>query len=310
MERFKHLAVYYAGRPGDRAALLRAGAIAERNRARVSIVAGVEPIAGVAQLLLGKERAEQFVAARQQELQHALNADLGRLGLKPAPLHCLSGTPAVETIRFILQHGCDLLVKFRREPEQGRAISPTDKQLLRKCPVPVLLLTASRKKRFARILAAVDPDPSQPARLELHRTVLKLAVSLAEREQAALDVVHAWDAFSAATLQGPRFRLSAAELQRIIEQEQQVYRGWIDELLAAHAGGDVSIRTHLLQGDPPATIIDLARRRRSDLLVMGTVARGGLPGLLIGNTAETVLDSIGCATLTVKPPDFVCPITP
>jgi len=310
MERFKHLAVMYAGRPGDRIALLRAASIAVRNRARISTVAVVEPISGVAHLFLGKERAEQFISARYQELQTRLDADLKRLGLKPAPLNFLVGTPAIEAIRFIQRQGCDLLVKFRREPEQGGTISVTDKKLLRKCPIPVLLLSESRKKRFSRLLAAIDPDPSQPARLDLHRNVLKLAISLAEREQADLDVVYAWDAFSAATLQGPRFKLTAAELNAIVDKERQMYQGWMDELLAPHQEAGIRIRQHLLQGNPPATIIALARRRRSDLLVMGTVARGGLPGLLIGNTAETVLDSIGCATLTVKPPDFVCPIAP
>jgi nucleotide-binding universal stress UspA family protein len=47
---------------------------------------------------------------------------------------------------------------------------------------------------------------------------------------------------------------------------------------------------------------------RPDLVVMGTVSRGGIPGLLMGNTAERLIDRIDCALLTVKPQDFVCPI--
>ena len=38
-----------------------------------------------------------------------------------------------------------------------------------------------------------------------------------------------------------------------------------------------------------------------DLIVMGTVARSGISGALMGNTAESVLDRIGCAVLAVKP---------
>lgn len=309
MERFKHLAVLYAGLSDDRTTLLRAKAIAERNRAKISAVAIVEPVSGVAQMLLGKQRVDQLLAVRQHELQAALDADLKRLELKPLRLNFLSGSPAIETIRFILRERCDLLVKVREKPETDRAIATTDRKLLRKCPVPVLLLKAGRKQRFTRILAAVDPDPSQPERLELHRNVLKLAVTMAEREAATLDVVHAWDFFSTATLQGPRFKLTADELQAIFAEQRQECQGWMAELLAPHAAAGVRIRSHLIQGDAPRVIIDLASKRRSDLLVMGTVARGGLPGLLIGNTAEVVLDSVACATLTVKPPDFVCPIT-
>jgi universal stress protein E len=310
MERFKNIAVVYAGERSDRAALLRASAIAGKNRAKLQVVAVIEPITGVAQLLLGKERVEQFASGRQQELQAALDADLKRLGLAPLRLHCLSGATAIETIRFMQSAGCDLLVKVRGEPEKNRSIAVTDRKLLRKCPVPVLLLRGDRKKKFARILAAVDPDPDVPMRLDLHGNVLKLAITMAEREQAFLDIVHAWDIFSAATLQGPRFKLTTEELNEIVAKEVEMRRGWIEKLLAPYAGVNIKSRIHLIQGDPSQVLIDFARQRKSDLLVMGTVARGGLPGLLIGNTAEGVLDSVDCATLTIKPPDFVSPITP
>jgi nucleotide-binding universal stress UspA family protein len=45
-----------------------------------------------------------------------------------------------------------------------------------------------------------------------------------------------------------------------------------------------------------------------DVLVMGTVARGGIPGMLIGNTAERVLRKLPCSVLTVKPDGFESPV--
>ena len=53
---------------------------------------------------------------------------------------------------------------------------------------------------------------------------------------------------------------------------------------------------------------ELVARHRINLLVMGTVARDGVSGLIIGNTAETVLDVVRCSVLAVKPPGFVSPI--
>lgn len=42
---------------------------------------------------------------------------------------------------------------------------------------------------------------------------------------------------------------------------------------------------------------------------MGTLARGGITGLLMGNTAEQVLDSIQqSSVLTLKPEGFVTPV--
>ena len=41
---------------------------------------------------------------------------------------------------------------------------------------------------------------------------------------------------------------------------------------------------------------------------MGSVARAGIPGMLIGSTAESVLGDVDCSVLTVKPDGFISPI--
>lgn len=43
-----------------------------------------------------------------------------------------------------------------------------------------------------------------------------------------------------------------------------------------------------------------------DLVIMGTLARSGLKGIVIGNTAESVLGALNCPVLRVKPIGFVC----
>jgi len=65
---------------------------------------------------------------------------------------------------------------------------------------------------------------------------------------------------------------------------------------------------HVLSGDPREVLPRLASRLRIGLIVMGTVARTGLPGLFMGNTAETILQSVGCSVLAVKPEGFVAPV--
>ena len=42
---------------------------------------------------------------------------------------------------------------------------------------------------------------------------------------------------------------------------------------------------------------------------MGTVARTGVPGFIMGNTAETMLQQIDCWVLAVKPEGFLTPVT-
>ena len=41
---------------------------------------------------------------------------------------------------------------------------------------------------------------------------------------------------------------------------------------------------------------------------MGTISRTGIPGILVGNTAEKLLERVDCSLLTVKPEGFVSPV--
>lgn len=66
---------------------------------------------------------------------------------------------------------------------------------------------------------------------------------------------------------------------------------------------------HLLRGQPRSVIPDLAAQLRADLVVMGTVSRTGIPGLIMGNTAEIIIGRISCSVLAVKPPGFASPVT-
>ena len=68
---------------------------------------------------------------------------------------------------------------------------------------------------------------------------------------------------------------------------------------------------HLLHDEigPGRAISELAKKQDVDLIVMGTNARTGVFGALMGNTAEQVIDRIECSVLAVKPDDFVSPVT-
>lgn len=54
----------------------------------------------------------------------------------------------------------------------------------------------------------------------------------------------------------------------------------------------------------------LAKDIGAGLVVMVTVAITGVPGFIIGNTAETILNHLDCAVLAINPPGFVTPILP
>ena len=83
--------------------------------------------------------------------------------------------------------------------------------------------------------------------------------------------------------------------------------------VTSHLGQDVlnylKPQTHLVKGWARKEIPALAKQIEADLVVMGTVARTGVPGFIMGNTAETILNQIDCSVLAIKPPGFVTPVT-
>jgi len=44
----------------------------------------------------------------------------------------------------------------------------------------------------------------------------------------------------------------------------------------------------------------MAKEIGADLVVMGTIARTGIPGFITGNTAESILNQIYCSVLEIK----------
>lgn len=56
-------------------------------------------------------------------------------------------------------------------------------------------------------------------------------------------------------------------------------------------------------------IPELVKEHQIDLVMMGTVGRTGIPGFLMGNTAEMILNRIDCSVLAIKPEGFVTPVT-
>ena len=71
----------------------------------------------------------------------------------------------------------------------------------------------------------------------------------------------------------------------------------------------LNLRKHLVKGPAHKEIPIVAKQIEADLVVMGTVARTGVPGFIMGNTAETILNQVECSVLAIKPAGFITPIT-
>ena len=244
-----------------------------------------------------------------EERLHALSKIAGNEGVE-IKTRVVTGTAFIEVIQEVFKGGHDLVIKSA-EGRGGLSVilfGSTDLHLLRKCPCPVWIIKPSKRKQYARILAAVDPDPSEPDNAGLNKQILELASSLAAREHSELHILHAWYFTHESALRSGRYKVPKAEVDRMVKDMRIQHKLWLDNLLAQHDFQGLALKVHLLKGDPGDVIPVIAHKKRVELIVMGTVARTGIPGFIIGNTAEKALNAVDCSVLAVKPDSFVTPV--
>jgi len=307
MKRFKNILFVADREDGLDAALQRAVALSQSNDARLTVM-DVTPDSGLADYIRRSYAIDLNAQLREQRLMalEALTQPYTEAGISLYTT-VVTGAPFLEVVRAVQRNAHDLVMKVA-QPPAGLATSllgSTDMHLLRKCPCPVWIDRAGGS-RYRRLLAAVDPFDDESG--ELQRLIMDLATSLAEREQARVDVVHAWELPGESILASGRGRIARGELERLLEDTEQRHRQGLDRLLLPYGLSSGASNVHLLKGRPAQIISSCARQQDSDLIVMGSLGRAGLPGLFIGNTAEDVLRETQSAVLTVKPNDFVSPV--
>lgn len=158
-------------------------------------------------------------------------------------------------------------------------------QMVRHCSIPLLLVKNDAWHASPRLIAAVDPMHSHHKPLALDNRILEAALALQERLSGELHVVHAY-----------------AEAARpfapagVLESE---HRAALDELLA-----DYSIapeRLHFMDETAIAALQAKVHEQQTDILVMGAISRSRLSEMLVGSTAEKVLDFLATDVLIIKP---------
>ncbi|MGD8909621.1 MAG: universal stress protein [Chromatiales bacterium] len=303
MQRFSKILFVNDPAANVKPALNRALKLAQSNEAELTIASFIEEFPrSLSQL------QKVFRQHQEEELQSLLQ-ELPIAGVN-VNTRLLSGRPFLSIIREVVQQGHELVIKSAegRGGVSSFLFGSTDLHLLRKCPCPLWIIKPSSSEKFSRILAAVDPDPSEAANAELNKLILDLSSSLVVQESSQLHIVHVWSLPYEHTLRGGRARLSLAEIDWMVRETRTRHKQWFDSLLEKYELQANSVKTHFLKGDPGDVIPRLARQEKVDLIVMGTIARIGIPGFFIGNTAEKTLVKVDCSVLAVKPKSFSTPV--
>jgi universal stress protein E len=179
-------------------------------------------------------------------------------------------------------------------------LSYTDWELLRLCPMPVLLVKNRKLYHRPRVLAAIDPSHAYAKPANLDRQILRAGAQLVHALHGELHALHAYSPVlpvAPAMPDGP--------LADLAEGREEMERAARRQLARAVDGFDVKpSHCHLVEGRANDAIPRTAKRERSAIVAMGAVSRSGLKRFFIGNTAEFVMDAVTADILVVKSADF------
>ncbi|WP_414932462.1 universal stress protein [Vibrio europaeus] len=310
MKQFSNVLFATQGLPGHNEALGQAIKIAANNGVSVSsLIACPDFPSELRQYQTSYESSlldslEQNIQSFRQE--HAIDQDQVPFSLNIES----SEQPAVCIIKHAIKHQHDLVIKEAEPLNKGAGgFKAIDMTLLRKCPCPVWLHRPTSKPRNKRRVAvAIDPTTTNDEQHALSLRLLELSRSIADTCDSRLHILSCWEHYLENYLEGHVWiQVDDAQLAQEISQAQMNHEQALQKLIdESGIGGELVV--HHFHGKPDDKIPACVDDKEIDILVMGTLARTGISGFVIGNTAENILQSINCSLVALKPQGFVSPI--
>lgn len=158
-------------------------------------------------------------------------------------------------------------------------------ELVRQCPVPLMLVKDQDWDDNLTLMIAVDPLHSHNKPLQLDKKLITTGLNLAEQAGGECHIVHAY-AESARPF---------APAEKVRKEHETAFHDLVAEFEFPEN------QLHLIDESPVDALHHYGEKIGSDLVVMGAVSRSRLREALIGSTAESVLDYVKTDILIVKP---------
>jgi len=289
------------GVSGKSAKVIAAAAdIAHKSKATVELVKVVRPLTQAYGLSPATAAMNNRIAAAAELKQlKKLAAHLIEAGVS-VDCHVELSNSTTEGLLSCIDRSKPSLVAIEAHKHNVLArllLTQTDYNLIRHCPVPLLIVKNAIRSRSTRIMAALDPIGSKSS---LDTEIVSAAHGFARLFHGAVHAAHVYAPLMGyvgdATFAPVAVPVSLPQERRYVATVRKGFKSFCSR--SRIKPGNV----HLKMGDPAFVLPTLARSTKARMVVMGAVARSGLQRALIGSTAEHVLDAMPCDVLVVKSP--------
>lgn len=190
-------------------------------------------------------------------------------------------------------YGLVIKASDRSHPLADVLHTPRDWKLLRYSFPPVLMVNQQESWVSRPLVAAIDADPNDAEHSLLNKKILQMSDRIASINHSPLHLVTAYPA----PMQSATRELQSED--KISRRYKSYCREICDSLAIMPAHQEVA------EGPPEIMIPAYCKWKNVGLVVMGTVARSGLRGALLGgNTAEVILAQLNADVLALKPEGY------
>ena len=182
------------------------------------------------------------------------------------------------------------------------AFTPRHWALVRKAPCPVLCVAPTPWGDRPQITVAVDTEHSRGKPESLDNRLVDQGRHLMQQLDGSVQLVNVveYPDETLVMLAGDALPVSLSSTESL----RDFYRSRLDEFCQENRFPEENAR--LLEGAPHKALA-AHMSEHPGILVLGTIARGPVRRLLLGSTAEQVLQHTESDVLVVKPADFVSP---
>jgi len=255
-----------------------------------------------------REEVDQHRAAIVEKYQRRLERFARDSALRGVTVRCTAVwdyPPHDAVIRRALATKSGLVIAAAHAHRLGARLllRNTDWELIRHCPLPLLIVKSAHAYRRPLILAAVDPFHRHARPADLDARLLQAGGELARLLHGNLQVFHAYRPLVSVEPMGMAMAAAPVMMPPEVEEAhtEQVTRV-IGQL--ADKAGVPRTRCHIRMGEVTDELSASARRIGAAIVVMGAVSRSAIARLFIGSAAERTLDQLRCDVLIVKPRGF------
>jgi nucleotide-binding universal stress UspA family protein len=148
---------------------------------------------------------------------------------------------------------------------------------------------------FSNILVCVDNSKQS-------QKALSRAISVAEKFDSKLSIlmvvgeslVNFWD--------DTEFKVGAENSQIHLKKESTIYQQAekIINDLAKRVPSQINCVTEILTGDPAKVIVNYSKKKKPDVIIIGSRGLGGFSKLLLGSVSNKVVDHVSSSVLVIR----------